>query len=121
MPGALSILPRIQDVTSMARDLALKTWTQGGSQSLSGRNQPRSGSAFDFKDAFCHFALHEEELRHALAPAQNPNKYILFRAMLFGFRSALIMARLSAATARLVQAMMEEWQAQCQLYIDDLI
>ena len=121
------VLPRIQDVTSMARDLARRAETiedmDPGRKSVPDRSQPAAEwVGFDFKDAFCHFALHEEELRHALAPAQNPSKYILFRAMLFGFRSApLIMARLSAATARLVQAMMEDWQAQCQLYIDDLL
>lgn len=121
------ILPRIQDVTAMARDLAKRAEAVEDSDprrsEIDDMYRPNAEFVcFDFKDAFCHFGLCEEELRHALAPSILPDQFLLFRAMLFGYRSApLIMGRLSAAAARLVQAILEDWQAQIQLYIDDLL
>ena len=76
--------------------------------------------ALDLKDAFCHFGLDRSELRHSLAPLDDEN-FLLFSAMLFGFKSApLIMGRLSAAIGRLWQSLMEGHEAQLQVYIDDI-
>ena len=121
------ILPRIQDVSKMGQDMAKRcgeveeaTWNYRGERR---DKDPVVAQlvAFDLKDAFCHFGLHKDELRHSLAPLDDDH-FILFSAMLFGFRSApLVMGRLSAAIGRLWQAMMEPYEAQLQVYIDDIL
>ena len=121
------ILPRIQDVTKMGQDMA-KRCSEVEEATWNYRVGTRDKDpvvaqliAFDLKDAFCHFGLCKEELRHSLAPLDEEN-FLLFSAMLFGFRSApLIMGRLSAAIGRLWQAMMEPYEAQIQVYIDDIL
>ena len=121
------ILPRIQDVTKMGQDMARRC-TEVEEATRNYRENQRDKDpvvaqliAFDLKDAFCHFGLCKEELKHSLAPLDDEN-FVLFSAMLFGFRSApLIMGRLSAAIGRLWQAMMEPYEAQLQVYIDDVL
>ena len=121
------VLPRIQDVTGMGQDLA-KRCVEVEEATWNFRRQDRSDNpviaqliTFDLKDAFCHFGLDKAELKHSLAPLDEEN-YILFSAMLFGFKSApLIMGRLSAAVGRLWQSLMEAHEAQVQIYIDDLL
>ena len=121
------ILPRIQDVTKMGQDMARRC-TEVEEATRNYRENQRDKDpvvaqliAFDLKDAFCHFGLCKEELKHSLAPLDDEN-FVLFSAMLFGFRSApLIMGRLSAAIGRLWQAMMEPYEAQLQVYIDDIL
>ena len=121
------ILPRIQDVSNMGIDLAKRcleveeaTWNY---------RKDRRGTdpvvaqliSFDLKDAFCHYGLCKEELKHSLAPLDEDH-FVLFSAMLFGFKSApLIMGRLAASIGRLWQAMMEPHEAQLQVYIDDIL
>ena len=121
------ILPRIQDVTKMGQDMARRC-TEVEEATRNYRENQRDKDpvvaqliAFDLKDAFCHFGLCKEELKQSLAPLDDEN-FVLFSAMLFGFRSApLIMGRLSAAIGRLWQAMMEPYEAQLQVYIDDIL
>ena len=121
------ILPRIQDVTKMGQDMARRC-TEVEEATRNYRENQRDKDpvvaqliAFDLKDAFCHFGLCKEELKHSLAPLDDEN-FVLFSAMLFGFRSApLIMGRLAAAIGRLWQAMMEPYEAQLQVYIDDVL
>eukprot|EP00435_Cladocopium_sp_Y103_P029157 s2227_g7.t1 len=94
------VLPRIVDVTRMARDLAAKNQQD---------NQGRSAEfvMYDLQDAFCHYPVSRPELANCLAPGNKPNQAILFRALLFGFKSApLLMGRLSAAVGRVWQALM---------------
>ena len=121
------ILPRIQDVSSMGMDLARRcmeveeiTW---GYRSETRDKDPVVAQliSFDLKDAFCHYGLAKEELKHSLAPLDEDH-FILFSAMLFGFKSApLIMGRLAASIGRLWQSLMEPHEAQLQLYIDDVL
>ena len=60
----------------------------------------------DLSDAYCHLAVHENELGNCVAPSVNPGKYLVFVAMLFGFKGApLIMGRFAATLARLLQVL----------------
>jgi hypothetical protein len=57
----------------------------------------------DLQDAFCHFGVHPEELKHSINPGLENGTALLWVAMLFGFKAApLIMGRLSAAIGRLL-------------------
>lgn len=71
-----------------------------------------------------HFPLRREalRLRHALPPGIQESQIICFTAMLFGFRGApLIMGRLSAALARMWQALIAPGQGALQLYVGDAL
>lgn len=112
------VLPRIQDVTQMAREVTEHMGTQ--------RESAPEFVLFDLQDAFCHWPVAKEELGNCLAPSANANKAILFRALfralLFGYKSApLLMGRLSAAIGRMWQAMMEKGEGRLQIYIDDAL
>ena len=75
----------------------------------------------DLQDAFCHFGVHQDELRHCISPALENGTGILWVAMLFGFKAApLIMGRLSAAIGRLIQSLFHPASGQVQVYIDDV-
>ena len=121
------ILPRIQDVSNMGVDLA-KRCMEVEEATWNYRRETRDRDpvvaqliSFDLKDAFCHYGLAKEELKHSLAPLDNDH-FILFSAMLFGFKSApLVMGRLAAGIGRLWQSLMEAHEAQIQLYIDDVL
>eukprot|EP00435_Cladocopium_sp_Y103_P030488 s2244_g7.t1 len=109
------VLPRIVDVTRMDRDLATKNQQD---------NQRRSAEfvMYDLQDAFCHFPVSRPELANCLAPGNRPNQAILFRALLFGFKSApLLMRRLSAAVGRVWQSLMSPTEGQLQIYVDDVL
>lgn len=75
----------------------------------------------DLQDAFCHFGVRREELKHCISPGMENGTAILWVAMLFGFKGApLIMGRLSAAIGRLVQSLFHPAAGQTQVYIDDI-
>ena len=75
----------------------------------------------DLQDAFCHFGIHAQELKHCISPGMEHSTAILWVPMLFGFKGApLIMGRLSAAIGRLVQSLFHPAAGQCQVYIDDV-
>ena len=108
------MLPRIQDVTHMVREVTEHMGMQ--------RVKAPEFVLFDLQDAFCHWPVAKEELANCLAPSANPNKAILFRALLFGYKSApLLMGRLSAVIGRMWQAMMEKEDGRLQIYIDDVL
>ena len=76
----------------------------------------------DLKDAFCHFAIHKDELRHCVSPGVRPGEALVWVAMLFGFKAApLLMARLSAAVGRLLQSMVQPHECMTQIYVDDVL
>ena len=59
--------------------------------------------SIDLADAFCHWPVCQEELANCVAPHVEPDKYVVFVALLFGFKGApLLMGRLSAAIGRYV-------------------
>ena len=109
------VLPRVVDVTKMARDVAAKN---------EGDNHGRTAEfvMYDLQDAFCHFPVCRDELPNCLAPGNRSDQAILFRALLFGFKSApLLMGRLSAAVGRLWQSLMSPTEGQMQIYVDDVL
>ena len=74
----------------------------------------------DMAEAYCHLAVCEDELCHCVAPSVTPGRFLVFTAMLFGFRGApLIMGRFASALARFIQSLMPADELQSQLYIDD--
>ena len=74
----------------------------------------------DLADAYCHLAVAEKELGNCATPSMSPGKYLVFTAMLFGFRGApLIMGRFAATLARMLQALIPADEMQSQLYMDD--
>ena len=75
----------------------------------------------DVSDAFPHLAVHERELEHCLAPAvDGSDDFVLFRALLFGFKTApLLWSRVAAWTARVVQSCVPLDEGQHQVYLDD--
>lgn len=120
------ILPRASDVIDMVREMVK---SEDEYRRSLGRMPPEDWDSWgmeilmlDLADAFCHFPLRKEELRHALAPGIQENQIICFTAMLFGFRGApLIMGRLSAALARMWQTLIAPGQGALQLYVDDAL
>ena len=117
------VLPRIADVTSMAKDMFIRSerLIHQGKRKRVGSEVEAELVSFDLQDAFCHFGLCQSELRNALAP-RDDHSFLLFRAMLFGFKTApLIMGRLSSAVGRLMAALAKPEQGQAQVYVDDLL
>jgi hypothetical protein len=56
----------------------------------------------DLSDAFCHFGVLKNELRHCVTPDEHDQDALVWCAMLFGYRAApLLMGRLSSALGRL--------------------
>ena len=74
----------------------------------------------DMADAYCHLAVCEEELCHCISPSVAPGKFLVFTAMLFGFKGApLVMGRFAAALARFIQSLVPQDELQSQIYMDD--
>ena len=117
------VLPRPQDVYTMAADLKaqepqLLEWYRA--KGLPTKEWGSELVAADLTDAFTHFAVHPAEHEQCLSPAGDGKNYYVFVAMFFGHKCApLIMCRLSALLTRLLQGLF--WQAELQLatYIDD--
>eukprot|EP00435_Cladocopium_sp_Y103_P011877 s4293_g3.t1 len=124
------ILPRAQDVVASlrvmkAREHELKEEPQLRSILKGAQGYEESEIEFflvDLQDAFCHFGVHPQELRHCVSPGLQSGTAILWIAMLFGFKAApLVMGRLSAAIGRLTQSLFHPAAGQVQIYIDDLV
>ncbi len=78
--------------------------------------------SIDLADAFCHWPVCQEELSNCVAPQVGLGKFVVFVALLFGFKGApLLMGRLSSAIGRLLQALVHPWELQTQVYIDDIL
>ena len=119
-------LPRATDVVEGAK------WMRDNSDRLEEQlraegyrdTDPRQAELFsvDLADAFCHWPVCQEELSNCVAPHVDPGKFVVFVALLFGFKGApLLMGRLSAAIGRLIQALVHPWELQTQVYIDDIL
>ena len=116
------VLPRACDVLSSARYMKAHEAEIPGVTSGGAFEKDAEFMLLDLKDAFCHFGLHPKELCHAVSPGLDSGTGILWCAMLFGYTAApLIMGRLSAAIARLVQSLVHPAEGQTQMYVDDLL
>ena len=74
----------------------------------------------DISDAYMHLAVKEEEKGHCLAPALDDDHWLLFVALLFGFKTApLTWSRVAAMVARLVQSIIPPEYGMHQVYLDD--
>ena len=98
------ILPRLGDVVDMVKNLKsreselFEQLAAGGVDKvrLNHEVKQREFVLVDLADAFCHFSVANEELRHCVTPDETSDGCLLWVAMLFGYRAApLIMARLS--------------------------
>lgn len=78
--------------------------------------------SIDLADAFCHWPVCQEEPANCVAPHAEPGRFVVFVALLFGFKGApLLMGRLSASIGRIIQALVQPWELQSQVYIDDIL
>ena len=116
------VLPRPQDIYTMAADLKahesqLLEWFRA--EKIPTAEWESELVAADLTDAFTHFPVHPREHEQCLSPAGDNESYYVFVAMFFEHKCApLVMCRLSALLARLVQGVF--WQAELQLAtIDD--
>ena len=75
----------------------------------------------DVSDAFPHLGVHPKELEHCLAPdVESTDSFLLFRAMLFGYKTApLLWSRVAAWMARALQSCVPFEEGQHQVYLDD--
>ena len=122
-------LPRANDVVCMLRTMKALEGRYDEDAWEVGIPKPRSPSkpemelmVIDLKDAFCHFPVHPNELRHCVSPSLRETHGLVWVAMLFGFRGApLIMGRLSAFIGRMIQSLFAQSEAQVQVYVDDVL
>ena len=118
------ILPRISDVLRSLRKMrTLENRAVEDAQMRKDTGEIETEIfLIDLKDAFCHFAIHKDELRHCVSPGVRPGEALVWVAMLFGFKAApLLMARLSAALGRLIQSMVQPHECMVQIYVDDIL
>ena len=115
------VLPRLTDVVHMLQDM----WKPRGGDN--GHREFKEEDDFeiyliDLEDAFCHFPVRKEELRHCVTPDEHDQDALVWTAMLFGYKAApLIMGRLSSALGRLLQSIMDPSSVQLQVYVDDVL
>ena len=109
------VLPRPYDVVSMARRMVASSEERG--------RREDKGCEFvliDVADAFTTLPLHPEEWKHATSPGLKGDTMLVFRALLFGFRTApLLYSRFASLLARLTQAISDQARASHQTYLDD--
>ena len=120
------ILPRMSDVLRCLRKMHWLESRLVEEMRAQGDYEEIESELFliDFTDAVCHFGVHANELKNCLSPAVEEGKesYLLWVALLFGFKAApLLMARLSSAVGRLAQSMLEPQEAMTQIYVDDYL
>ena len=61
-----------------------------------------------------------DEHRHAVSPSNRPNEILVFKALLFGYKTApLLYSRFGAFLARLLQACVDPAVGRHQVYLDD--
>ena len=74
----------------------------------------------DISDAFMALAVHRDEWKHCVAPDVHEGQYVIFVAMLFGFKTApLLWSRVAALMSRLLQSCMDQHEGMHQTYLDD--
>ena len=109
------ILPRPPDAIAMLRKMhALHA------EDAAPQERTMEMVLIDVSDAFMHLAIKEEEKGHCLAPALDSQHWLLFVALLFGYKTApLTWSRVAAMTARLIQSIIPAEKGMRQVYLDD--
>lgn len=112
------VLSRAMDAVEMARAMH-QLHPQTSVEEQHGK-WSRELTLIDIADAFPHLPVHEKELEHTLTPDIEGDGFLLFRALLFGFRTApLLWSRMAAWTSRMLQSCLPQEEAQHQTYLDD--
>ena len=121
------ILPRVQDVLQGAKRLYRDRDELKDTAEIEGW-MPESEADLhqweligaDLADAFCHYPVAKEELGNCVCPGLRQGEFILYTALLFGFKAApLLMARLSAMFTRFLQSLLVKGEGVIQTYMDD--
>ena len=126
MPERL-ILPRVQDVLQGARrlysfqdDLKALAEREGWMPEKEADLHKWELVGADLADAFCHFPVDRDELSNCICPGLEPGQFILYTALLFGFKAVpLLMARLAAMFTRFLQSLLAKGKGVIQTYMDD--
>ena len=109
------VLPRPADAIAMVRRMH-------AAHSATTRPQDKVMELvmIDVSDAYMHLAVAEEEKGHCLAPALDGDHWLLFVALLLGYKTApLTWSRVAALVARLVQSIIPAERGMHQVYLDD--
>ena len=121
------VLPRVIDVLEAARRL----WANNDAFTMVAQQEgwaPEDLNLMkdwemvgaDLADAFCHFPVRLDEVSNCICPGLHEGEYVLYTALLFGFRAApLLMARLSALISRMLQSLFIKGEGCLQTYMDD--
>ena len=118
------VLPRISDVFRSLKEMHKLKHKLGEEYETAGSHEALETEFYrvNFTDGCSHFAVHRKELRHCLSLGLEEGQWLLWGALLFGFKSApLLTARLSSAVGRLIQSMAKPWESMAQIYVDDLL
>jgi hypothetical protein len=121
------ILPRVQDVLQGARrlysfqdDLKALAEREGWMPEKEADLHKWELVGADLADAFCHFPVDRDELSNCICPGLESGQFILYTALLFGFKAApLLMARLAAMFTRFLQSLLAKGEGVIQTYMDD--
>ena len=113
------ILPRPSDAMGMMRGMVLQSLQRGDEKVPPKERWNRELVVIDISDAYMSLGVHPKEHEHCLAPGLDSD-YVMFVAMLFGFKTApLVWSRVAAWLSRLLQATTPVEFAQHQTYLDD--
>ena len=109
------ILPRPTDAIAMVRRMHASK-----AELVRPQDKTLELVMIDVSDAYMHLAVAEEEKGHCLAPALDDEHWLLFIALLFGFKTApLTWSRVAACIARLLQSVIPAERGMHQVYLDD--
>ena len=112
------VLPRALDAVGMMRTMA--KMKEGPNIAEQRELWKRELVLIDISDAFPHLAVHHQELEHCLTPGLQEGEFFLFRALLFGYKTApLLWSRVAAWLGRLLQACVPLHEGRHQIYLDD--
>lgn len=121
------VLPRVIDVLEGARRLRANSMEYVKAAKREGWMPEKEEEMYewelvgaDLQDAFCHFPVDKREVSNCICPGVNPDEFVMYTALLFGFKAApLLMSRLSAMISRFVQSLFLRGEGVVQTYMDD--
>ena len=115
------ILPRPMDAVAMMRKMVLGSLERGDDKVPPKERWNRELVVIDISDAYMSLGVHPKEHEHCLAPGLDSD-YVMFVAMLFGFKTApLVWSRVAAWLSRMLQSITPVEFAQHQTYLDDQV
>ena len=107
------VLPRPCDIIRMLKEMNEKRPHKSAAENF-------EFAVVDIADAFTTLPLHPLEHKHAVAPSPVAEELLVFKALLFGYRTApLLYSRFGAMLARLLQSAVNAGEAAHQVYLDD--